>query len=110
MISTGKVIEVYDDKAKVLFIRESACGGNCSSCAGCGGRTLTAEVINCINAKPGDKVLVESKTSKVLLSAFLVYIFPLVVFILCYVLLNKIFEMEKKEIKIKIKKNNEYII
>ena len=35
MINKGVVAEVNGGKAKIQVLRESACGGNCSSCEGC---------------------------------------------------------------------------
>ena len=84
MISEGKVIKVNADKATVLFKRQSACGGNCASCAGCEGCEITAEAENSAGAKAGDTVIVESKTSSVLKTAFIVYICPVISFVASY--------------------------
>ena len=59
--------------AEVAVKRTTACGGNCSSCA-----------LNRIHAQPGQKVLIESQTSRVFKAAFLVYVFPLLLFLLGY--------------------------
>ena len=84
MISRGKVIKTEGDKAVVRFVRQSACGGNCASCAGCAESEITAEADNSIGAVVGDTVTVESETSKVLKTAFLVYVCPLIAFIAVY--------------------------
>lgn len=35
MKQIGKIIEIENSLAKIQILRESACGGNCQSCAGC---------------------------------------------------------------------------
>lgn len=35
MLNNGKIVEIKDGTAKIQILRESACGGNCQSCAGC---------------------------------------------------------------------------
>lgn len=90
MFSSGYVKEIKSDgTAVVVFKRESACGGNCSSCSGCSSSELEAVVINEINAVKGDYVTVESKTKDVLLSAFILYMVPIFVFIAAYLVFEK---------------------
>ena len=86
MISEGKVIKTSGDKATVVFKRQSACGGNCSSCAGCSAPEITAEAENKAGAREGDTVIVESETPKVLKTAFLIYVCPLIAFLTVYFL------------------------
>lgn len=63
--------------------RKSACGENCATCkATCSSREHTFSARNLVGAKAGDSVIVEMGTKKVLASAFLVYILPLVAFLL----------------------------
>ncbi len=73
--------------AEVSVQRESACGGNCGSCgAGCSFRNIASvTAINKINAELGDNVIVESKSSKILFIVFLVYLMPLILFVIGYV-------------------------
>jgi len=63
--------------------RKSACGDNCATCkAVCSSREHIFTAINKAGAKVGDTVIIEMPTNSVLKSAFLVYILPLVAFLL----------------------------
>lgn len=77
-----------DGTAVVLHIRQSACSGDCHKCSGCGAAQepllLTAE--NSIGAKTGDLVIVSSKSGPVLGAAAVLYMLPLVLFFLGYLL------------------------
>ncbi|NLO48387.1 MAG: SoxR reducing system RseC family protein [Clostridiales bacterium] len=79
---------IRDTLAEVEVQRSSACGEQCASCSsGCGiKKTLTVTAINTAGAKPGDKVIIESGTAKVVLLALFVYILPLVIFLMAYFL------------------------
>lgn len=75
--------------AEVQIRRQTACGHDCSDCAGCtqvitGDNIVTAR--NELNAKAGDVVLLESATSKILAAASMVYILPFVLFFVGYFL------------------------
>lgn len=74
--------------AEIVVPRQSACAHECSECAGCGstGAVVHAQARNPINAQPGQKVVVESSTKKLLGIAGLVYLVPLAMFLLGYVL------------------------
>ena len=86
MISAGLVREVKDNKALVRFIRKSACGGNCASCGGCGAKPIDVWIDNTLSLVPGEKVEVNTPSSRILLSAFITYILPLIVFMSAYLL------------------------
>lgn len=86
MKNTGVITEIKGNKAKIKFIRESACGGNCESCSGCSTKPIEIYIENTLNAKLYDKVEVETETGKILFSAFLLYIFPLIALVLSYLL------------------------
>ena len=69
--------------AEVVVTRSTACGSNCGSCESCIFQSeLKTVAKNSIDAKPGQRVVIESRTSKVISAAFWVYIIPLVFFIL----------------------------
>ena len=71
-----------NNMAEVAVTRTTACGGNCGSCESCIFQSeLKAFAKNCVSARPGQKVLIESKSSKVFSAALLVYILPLVFFL-----------------------------
>lgn len=92
MISEGIVVEINKSYAVVNVKRQSACGENCASCGGCEKNSVSVNAVNSVNADKGDKVLVESKTSAVLCSAFVIYIIPLFVFLSVYCFLAKLGE------------------
>ena len=73
--------------AEVMRIRESACSGDCHKCAGCGStkQTMLFSARNPIGAQPGDMVVVESDSGTVLKGAMLLYLLPLVTFLVGYI-------------------------
>lgn len=68
--------------------RKSACGHDCEECAGCGmtGAAIHARASDPVGVKPGDKVVVQSETKKLLGVVALVYLLPMVAFLLGYFL------------------------
>ena len=74
--------------AEVSVPRKSACGHDCEECAGCvmTGAAIKARARNDIGAQPGDKVVVESSTKKIFGVVALVYVLPVVLFLLGYFL------------------------
>ena len=74
--------------AEVSVPRKSACGHDCEECAGCGmtSAAIKARARNDIGAQPGDKVVVESSTKKIFGVVALVYVLPVVLFLLGYFL------------------------
>lgn len=74
--------------AEISVPRKSACGHDCEECAGCGmtGAAVKARARNDIGAQPGDKVVVESSTRKIFGVVALVYVLPVVLFLLGYFL------------------------
>lgn len=86
MTQEGIVTRLFPhDMAEVAVTRMTACGGNCGSCESC---MLQSEVKaiakNHVSAEPGQRVLIESRTSAVFGAVFLVYVMPLVCFLLGY--------------------------
>lgn len=77
-----------DGTAQVLCIRESACSGDCHKCAGCGAvqQKLLFTAKNPIGAQPGDTVTVASDTGPVLLGAAVLYMLPLLLFFVGWLL------------------------
>ena len=72
--------------AEISVPRKSACGHDCEECAGCGvtGAAVHAKALNPIGALPGQKVVVESSTKKMLRIVALVYLIPVARFFLGY--------------------------
>ena len=68
--------------------RKSACGHDCEECAGCGmtGAAIHARASDPVGVKPGDKVVVQSETKKLLGVVALVYLLPGGAFLLGYFL------------------------
>lgn len=77
-----------DGTAQVLHIRQSACSGDCHQCAGCGAaeESLLLTARNPIGARPGDLVVIRSESGPVLTAAAVLYVLPLVLFFLGYIL------------------------
>lgn len=74
--------------AEISVPRKSACGHDCEECAGCGmtGASIYARARNLPDAQPGQKVVVESSTKKLLGVVVLVYVLPVIFFLLGYFL------------------------
>ena len=84
-----RVTQTHDDgTATVLYLRESACSGDCHKCAGCGAQQqkVMFRAVNAIGAKQGDVVTVTSESGPVLMGAAVLYMVPLVLFFAGYLL------------------------
>lgn len=70
--------------AVVRSVRQSACGGNCGECHGCGAAQeyVDIEAENRIHAREGDRVVLEISSGSVMAAVALVYVVPLVLFFL----------------------------
>lgn len=91
MLQKAKIIAIHaEGSAEIEVTRESACGHDCGSCAGCGMQAapIRADAQNSIGAQVGDIVEIETETSKIITIAGIVYLFPLVLFFLVYILLH----------------------
>ena len=75
-----------DGYVQISVPRKSACGHDCEECAGCGmtGASIYAEARDPVGVHPGDKVVVESSTKHLLGVMSLVYLLPIVLFLLGY--------------------------
>lgn len=73
--------------AEVVVTRTTACGSNCGNCESCIFQSeLKTLAKNSIDARPGQKVIIESKSSKIYKAAILVYILPMILMVLGYAL------------------------
>lgn len=71
--------------AEVAVERGTACGGSCGSCEVCVfDNHIKTEAVNKISAMPGQKVVIETKSSKIYGALFLVYILPFIMFLIGY--------------------------
>ena len=89
MTQIATVERIIDsDYAEISVPRKSACGHDCEECAGCGvtGAAVHAKAVNPIGARPGQKVIVESSTQKMLGIVAFVYLIPVALFMLGYLL------------------------
>jgi sigma-E factor negative regulatory protein RseC len=98
MQSEGFVKEIISEKlAKVCMHAKGECE-KCEtkeSCLGASEKKIKETIaINIAEAEIGDTVLLEANPWRVVLSAFLVYIFPLIILIIGYFAGNAIFKSE----------------
>ena len=87
MTQIATVERILDDRYAVISVpRKTACGHDCGECAGCGvnGTAVQAKAVNAIGARPGQKVVVESSTQKMLRIIALVYLIPVALFLAGY--------------------------
>ncbi len=90
MTQIATISRIIDHQyAEISVPRKSACGHDCEECAGCGvtGAAVLAKAANPIGAKPGQKVVVQSDTNKMLRIVALVYLTPVVLFLIGYLLM-----------------------
>lgn len=83
------VLSTSGNMAQVQYHRPTACHGDCSKCAGgCGAMAAQEEIIvsaeNLIGARVGDAVYIEGETKKVAWAILLVYVIPVVLFLVGY--------------------------
>ena len=89
MTQIATVERILDDThAEISVPRKSACGHDCEECAGCGvsGAAVHARAANPIGAEPGQKVVVQSDSKNMLGIVVLVYLIPVVLFLVGYVI------------------------
>ena len=89
MTQIATVEKILDDThAEISVPRKSACGHDCEECAGCGvsGVSVYAKALNTVGAQPGQKVVVESDTKKMLKIVSFVYLIPVVLFLAGYLI------------------------
>lgn len=85
MREEGFVKTVSGEMCEVIIKRKTACGENCASCkGGCEVKNQVCISQNVIGAKTGDRVLIEMDSARVLKSAFLVYILPILAFLTAF--------------------------
>ena len=90
-----RVREVYEDgTAQVICIRESACSGDCHKCSGCGAvkQSMIFRAVNAIGAKPGQMVTVTAESAPVLRAAVVLYLLPVLLFIVLFLLGAKLWD------------------
>ncbi len=72
-------------KAEVEVLRGTSCGDDCASCGVCKyASKIRVEADNAMNADVGDRVEIETRTSRIMGAAFLVYVLPFILFFIGY--------------------------
>lgn len=89
MTQNGVVTKLLDNgRAEVSVERGTACGGNCSG--GCEACVYASRILiqaeNLVYAGPGDRVILESRTSSIMGATLLIYALPLVFFFAAMIL------------------------
>lgn len=71
--------------AEVVVTRGTACGSNCGNCESCAFQNeLKAIAKNTVNAVQGEKVVIESVSSRIFSAAFTLYIVPFIALFVVY--------------------------
>ena len=88
MTQDAVVTKVFPNgMAEVVVARGTACGSNCGNCESCVFQNeIKAFAKNSVPAKPGEKVVIESLSSRIFGAAFIVYIVPMLVFVIGYII------------------------
>ncbi len=76
-----------DGTAQVMYIRQSACSGDCHKCSGCGAveQKMLFTARNPIGAQPGQVVTIRTESGPVLAAAAVLYLLPVALFIAGYI-------------------------
>jgi len=88
MKEIGKVISSDSDKAEIMVMRESACGGHCENCASSCSTTVTIITHNNAGVSPGETVEIEAGAGAIVGLAAMFYLVPLI-FIVLGVVISK---------------------
>lgn len=87
MRQAGTVLQIEQGYASVLVMKTSMCGENCGACkGGCtpGTQKVRAKIDCAEGVRPGDRVVLESDTKRVLGLAALLYLLPLAALFAAY--------------------------
>lgn len=76
MTESGRVLDVKDGDALVVFRRNAACAG-CKACSMGANDEMRVKIKNSLNAKTGDTVEVELEAKRLLSAGMWAYLFPL---------------------------------
>ena len=88
MTQDAVVTKVFPNgMAEVVVARGTACGSNCGNCESCVFQNeIKAFAKNSVHARQGEKVVIESLSSRIFGAAFIVYIVPMLVFVIGYII------------------------
>ncbi len=87
MKEKGKVILIGEDEVTLSVIRKSSCGENCAHCNACTISNITVKAISEIDVCIGDVVEFESKTIYILIGLFTLFILPILLPLVFYLIL-----------------------
>jgi len=92
MEELGKVVEVHDRVAKVEFTSKEACAhcGTRMMCHFTAGNAVFTEAINDGGAQVGDLVRVEVDPKRSVFTGLLIFIFPIIVFMVAFLAIRAI--------------------
>ena len=91
MKQEGVIKSISGELCEVVIRRKTACGDNCASCGACRMKFQQVTAKNPLGAEVGDYVAIEMDSKKVLFSAFLVYILPILVFFISFLAVQKLY-------------------
>lgn len=101
MKSSGKVTEINGNTIKVKMFKESSCA-HCSGCGDASKLTRELELFYDGEVEVGDIVTFELEDAKMLKIGFLVYILPILMMILGFVVSSKMGNSEKTSVFISL--------
>lgn len=92
MDQVGRVVSTNDGMASLEVRKMSSCGTNCASCnAACDKPPQKIEVLNTLDAKPGDFVEIQADSGRVLKYMLLLYGVPLLFLIIGFAVSHSYF-------------------
>lgn len=94
MREVGKVVEVRGEFVKVEIEPKAVCE-HCTSKSMCyfgPNKKMYTEAVNDIHAKVGDIVEIEMSPKSVIATSFIIFVFPVIIFIVAYLLFSLISE------------------
>ncbi len=89
MDTEAKVLQVDGPSVTVEVLRQSACSGECKDCSGCSVKSMKIAAFCDVLVVPGDRVIVSSRKDAVLFGMFIVFILPLILPVVVYLLTAK---------------------
>ena len=89
MDTEAKVLRIDAPFVMVEVLRQSACSGECKDCSGCSAKSMQVKAFCDLSVEVGDRVSVSSPKEYVLLGMFVVFILPLILPVVAYMLAAK---------------------
>ena len=90
MTQVGIVKEIRKQTVVISVVRKGACGDHCSMCGMCGASSIEVEADCSISVLPGDRVEICSEDRPVLLGLLCVFILPILLPLLSYVIFSSL--------------------